>query len=393
LTPRTILYTGKGGVGKTSVAAATAVRSAAVERRTLILSTDPAHSLADSLQTELGPEPTEVSTNLAAAEIDAQHELGRHWAGVQEWFGTLLMQRGLDRISAEELTVPPGMDELFSLLRLKEFHAADEWDVIIVDCAPTGETLRLLSFPDAARWWLEKVVPLERAILAAAAPLARTVLDIPLPTSAVFEDVQRLSANLIAMDQILRDTEHSTIRLVMAPDRMVIGEAMRTFTYLNLYGYLTDAVVVNRVFPSEVGEYFAGWRERQQEQLELVSSAFAPVPIVCAPYFEAEVIGAEMLDRLADALFAEHDPAAVLHDSLAQEIKILESGATLRLSLPFADKREISLKRSGLELIVGVDGQRRTILLPPTLAGFRPAGATFEDGVLEITFDGDRAAT
>jgi arsenite-transporting ATPase len=171
---------------------------------------------------------------------------------------------------------------------------------------------------------------------------------------------------------------------------MVIGEAMRTFTYLNLYGYLTDAVVVNRVFPEEVGHYFAGWRERQQEQLELVSSAFAPVPILCAPYFEAEVIGAEMLDRLADALFAEHDPAAVLHDSLAQEIKILESGATLRLSLPFADKREISLKRSGLELIVGVDGQRRTIALPPALAALRPSGAKFEDGALEVRFDAEQ---
>ncbi len=393
MTPRTILYTGKGGVGKTSVAAATAVRCAAAGRRTLILSTDPAHSLADSLQTELEPEPKEVGANLAAAEIDAQHELGRHWAGVQEWFGTLLMQRGLDRISAEELTVPPGMDELFSLLRLKEFHAAGDWDVIIVDCAPTGETLRLLSFPDAARWWLEKVVPLERAILAAAAPLARTVLDIPLPTGAVFDDVQRLSANLIAMDQILRDTEHSTIRLVMAPDRMVIGEAMRTFTYLNLYGYLTDAVVVNKVFPEDVGDYFAGWRAHQQEQLELVRSGFEPVPVLEAPYFEQEVIGVEMLAKLGETLFgagqltsAETDPAAILHDTITQSIESDENGATLRLAIPFTQKQDIGLKQVGLELVVTAGGRRRTIMLPPTLAAYKAVSATYVDGTLEVSF-------
>ncbi len=399
LTPRTILYTGKGGVGKTSVAAATAVRCAAGGHRTLILSTDPAHSLSDSLQMELGAEPTPVSRNLDAAEIDAQHELSRHWAGVQEWFGQLLMQRGLDRISAEELTVPPGVDELFSLLRLRRHHGEGLWDVIIVDCAPTGETLRLLSFPEAARWWLEKVVPLERAIVAAAAPLARTVLDIPLPTSAVFDDIQRLSANLIAMDQILRDTDHSTIRLVMAPDRMVIGEAMRTFTYLNLYGYLTDAVVVNKVFPEDVGDYFARWRGLQSEQLELVRSAFEPVPVLEAPYFDEEVIGPAMLAKLGETLFGaeadasppatEIDPAAILYDTITQSIESDENGARLRLTIPFAKKEEIGLRQVGLELVVTAGGQRRTIMLPPTLAAYKPVSATYLDGTLEVSFTRD----
>ena len=387
MTPRTILYTGKGGVGKTSVAAATAMRCAASGRRTLILSTDPAHSLSDSLQAELGSEPTMVASNLDAAEIDAQHELSRHWKGVQDWFGELLMQRGLDRISAEELTVPPGVDELFSLLRLKEHHAVGQWDVIVIDCAPTGETLRLLSFPGAARWWLEKIVPLERAIVAAAAPLARTVLDIPLPTSEVFNDIQRLSANLIAMDEILRDTAHSTIRLVMAPDRMVIGEAMRTFTYLNLYGYLTDAVVVNKVFPADVGGYFAGWREHQQEQLVLVRSAFDPIPVLEVPYFDREVIGNEMLQLVASELFGDgDDPAAILHDTITQSIESSEHGATLRLAIPFVNKQEIGLKQIGLELIVTAANQRRTIMLPPTLAAYKPVSATYVDGTLEVTF-------
>lgn len=389
MTPRTILYTGKGGVGKTSVAAATAVRCASAGQRTLILSTDPAHSLSDSLQTELGSEPTDVGENLQAAEIDAQHELSRHWKGVQDWFGELLMQRGLDRISAEELTVPPGVDELFSLLRLREHHASGSWEVIVIDCAPTGETMRLLAFPEAARWWLEKIVPLERAIVAAAAPLARTVLDIPLPTGAVFDDFQRLSANLIAMDQILRDTEHSTIRLVMAPDRMVIGEAMRTFTYLNLYGYLTDAVVVNKVFPEDVGAYFAGWREHQQEQLELVRAGFQPVPVLELPYFDREVIGAEMLGLLAEQLFGNgrgYDAGAVLYDTITQAIETEDDGARLRLTIPFAKKSEIGLKQVGLELIVTAGSQRRSIMLPPTLAAYKPVSATYVDGTLEVSF-------
>ncbi|HWE59347.1 MAG TPA: TRC40/GET3/ArsA family transport-energizing ATPase [Solirubrobacteraceae bacterium] len=388
MTPRTILYTGKGGVGKTSVAAATAVRCAASGQRTLILSTDPAHSLSDSLQTELGSQPSEVAENLQAAEIDAQHELSRHWKGVQDWFGELLMQRGLDRISAEELTVPPGVDELFSLLRLREHHASGEWDVIVIDCAPTGETMRLLSFPEAARWWLEKVVPLERAIVAAAGPLARAVLDIPLPTGEVFNDIQRLSANLIAMDQILRDTEHSTIRLVMAPDRMVIGEAMRTFTYLNLYGYLTDAVIVNKVFPEGVGDYFAGWREHQQEQLDLVRSAFQPVPVLELPYFDREVIGTEMLELVGEQLFGGGAAAdAVLYDTITQSIETDADGARLRLTIPFAKKSEIGLKQVGLELIVTAGNQRRVIMLPPTLAAYKPVSATYVDGTLEVSFN------
>jgi len=388
--PRTILYTGKGGVGKTSVAACTARGCAAAGRRTLVISTDPAHSLAESLGAELGAEPVQAGDNLWGQEVKAQDEMERHWSGVQEWLGELLIERGVDRISAEELTVPPGGDELFALLRLQSHNESGEWDIIIVDCAPTGETLRLLSFPDVARWWIEKVFPFERQLLAAARPIARSLLDISLPGRAVFADIERLSQNLIAMNEILRDRTRSTIRLVMNPDKMVIGEAMRTFTYLNLYGYLTDAVIVNRIFPDAVGEYFAAWRRVQEEHLELVHSAFAPVPVLCAPYFEQEVVGPGMLDRLRAELFADADPAAVLHDALAQELEVLEDGASLRLDLPFAEKGDISLKKIGLELVVGVDGQRRTIMLPPAMAAMRPAAATFEDGALQIRFDGEQ---
>ncbi len=318
-TPRTILYTGKGGVGKTSVAAATARRCAARGLRTVILSTDPAHSLGDSLGARLGPEPELVAENLWAQEVDAQREMEANWAAVQEWLGKLLADRGLMAVAAEELTVPPGMDELFSLLQIRSHHASGEFDAIIVDCAPTGETLRLLSFPDVAQWWLDKVLPWERRLVAAARPFARSLLDVPMPGEDVLGDVQRLVGNLVAMNEILRDREHTSIRLVMNADRMVIREAQRTFTYLNLYGYLTDAVVVNRLFPEEVeGSYFEAWREQQTEGLELVREGFDPVPLLRARYFPEEVIGAEMLDRLGEELFAERDPEEVMHTELAQ---------------------------------------------------------------------------
>jgi arsenite/tail-anchored protein-transporting ATPase len=387
--PRTILYTGKGGVGKTSVAAGTARRCAAAGLRTLVISTDPAHSLSESLEAELAGDPRQTSERLWGQEVKAQEEMERHWSGVQEWLGEVFLEHGVDRISAEELTVPPGMDELFALLRLQGHHQSGDWDAIVVDCAPTGETLRLLSFPEVARWWIEKVFPMEHQILSAARPLARSLLNIPMPGEAVFADIRRLSENLIAMNEILRDRARCTVRLVMNPDKMVIGEAMRTFTYLNLYGYLTDAVVVNRVFPECVGEYFAGWRAVQEEHLELVRSAFTPVPVLRAPYFDQEVLGAEMLDKLAAALFEpDRDPAAVLYDALTQELVVDEDEARLRLELPFAHKGEISLKKIGLELIVGVDGQKRTIMLPPGMASYEPAAATFENGSLEVKFDG-----
>ncbi len=390
--PRTILYTGKGGVGKTSVAASTARACAAAGLRTLVLSTDPAHSLSDSLEQAIGSEPTPAGEGLWGLHVSAQDELERHWSGVKQWLGELLVEKGIDRISAAELTVPPGMDELFSLLQIKAQHESGAWDAIVVDCAPTGETLRLLSFPDVARWWIDKVFPLERQLIAAAGPLARSVLDIPVPSHAVFADIRRLSENLIAMNDILRDRERSTVRLVVNPDRMVIGEAMRTYTYLNLYGYLTDAVIVNRIFPASVGDYFASWREVQEGHLAMVESSFAPVPVLRAPYFEREVVGTEMLDRLARELFGEGDPAAVLHRDVTQQLEEVEEGVVLRLELPFVEKSDISLKKVGLELVVGIDGQRRTIALPPPVAALQPTAARFENGTLEVSFCDERGA-
>jgi arsenite-transporting ATPase len=397
--PRTILYTGKGGVGKTSVAAATARRCAADGLRTVVLSTDPAHSLSDCLETELGPDPTAIAERLWGQEVQAEREMEANWGAVQRWLGSLLADRGVMDIAAEELTVPPGMDELFSLLQIKRHHGSGEFDVVIVDCAPTGETLRLLSFPDIAQWWLEKVFPWERRVVAAARPLARTFLDVELPNEDVFADVQRLVRNLIAMNEILRDRDRASIRLVMNPDRMVIKEAQRTFTYLNLYGYLTDAVIVNRVFPDELdGGYFGEWRQRQGERLAEVREAFAPVPALTARYFEEEVVGPRTLDRLAAELFASDreslEPAAVLHTELAHELESRNGETRLTIRVPFGERGELGLKKAGSELIVSVGPRKRTIILPAGLARKRPSGARLEDGALEVTFEdvGARAA-
>ena len=393
MAPRMILYTGKGGVGKTSVAAATARRCARSGARTLVMSTDPAHSLADVLETPIGTAPAEVAPGLWAQQVEAQVEMERHWSGVSGWLGGVLVEHGMERIAAEELTVPPGTDELFALLQLKAHAESDRWDVVIVDCAPTGETLRLLSFPDVARWWLDKVFGREAQLLSAARPFARAFLDVTLPDDEVFGEVHRLIGNLVEMHELLRDAERVSVRLVMTPDRVVVGEAMRTFTYLNLYGYLCDAVVVNRVFPREVeGTYFGAWRELQREQLELVESGFAPVPVLRAPFFETEVQGGPMLDRLGDALFEGVEPAAVLHASLSQTLTYDGDTAQLRLELPFARKGDLSLKKIGTELVVRVDGQKRTIALPPLLATMRPAKASFEDGALVVRFEAAVAA-
>lgn len=386
MTPRTILYTGKGGVGKTSVAAATARRCAAEGRRTLILSTDPAHSLSASLEASVGREPTVVADGLWAQEVQAQAEMERHWSAVRAWAGRMLIARGVDRVSAEELTVPPGLDELFALLQVKAHYESGDFDVLIVDCAPTGETLRLLSFPDVARWWLERVFPQQSRIMDAARPFARAVLDLSLPDDAVLDDVGTLIRNLIAMNEILRDHEHVSIRLVMNPDRMVVDEARRTFTYLNLYGFLTDAVVVNRVFGEETGDFFGAWRARQQEHLAEARASFAPVPVLQAPWFDEEVVGPRMLDRLGETLFAQAGPADVLHDQVSQRLVVGADGATWSVDLPLAERGEISLKKIGLELVVRVNGHKRTVLLPPALADYAPAGAAFENGALEVRF-------
>lgn len=385
--PRIILYTGKGGVGKTSVAAATARRAAGAGHRTLLLSTDPAGSLGDVLGREVGPEPAPVSEGLWAQQVEARDEIERNWGEIRDWLAGVLSDRGMERIRAEELAMPPGLHELVGLLELRRHAEEAVFDVVVVDCAASGETLRLLALPDAARWWLDRAVGNRRA-LDAARPIARAALDITLPSSKALDGAGGLLRDLVALCDVLRDHERVSLRLVMTPDRMVIDEARRTFTYLNLYGLLTDAIVVNRVFPEEVGAYFDAWRARQAEALTEVGEAFAPLPLLRAPYFGEEVVGDAMLDRLAEQLFTGVEaPISILHDEIGERLELGDDEARLMLTLPFAQKGDVTLRQVGEELVVRIDGHTRTVLLPPALQDYRPAGAALADGALTVTFD------
>jgi arsenite-transporting ATPase len=385
--PRILLYTGKGGVGKTSVAAATALRCADLGRRTLVISTDAAHSLADCLDLPLGPEPVQVADRLWGQEIDVLHQMEKYWRTVQQYLAALLAWKGIDGLLAEEASVLPGMDELAALLQIVKVYDDGEHDVIIVDCAPTGETLRLLSLPEAARWYLERVLPLQRAVVQVAGPLLRTVADLPVPDRQVFDAIEQLMRELDRMHTLLTDAEITSVRLVVNPERMVVKEAQRTYTYLNLYGYSTDLVISNRVLPQQAtGGYFAAWRDIQERHGQLIEEAFAPLPIRRVPMFEQEVVGLAMLRRMAEAIYGEEDPAAVYYRGSRQRVEQTEDGYRLRLPLPLADRSSLQLTQVGEELVVRLGNQKRSIILPRALWGRTAGKATFEGSELVLTF-------
>jgi len=305
---RILVYTGKGGVGKTSVAAATALACADRGYRTIIISTDIAPSLGDAFGHELGPEPLELSPNLWAQESDVFFNVKRYWGRIQEYAASVLRWRGLDDVMAEEMTVLPGMDEVGSLLWIADHHDSGRYDVVVVDAAPTGETLRLLSLPEAGRWWMQKVEPLGRKITKLTGPIVQRVVGVPIPGDDVFDAGEALFARLEDLHGLLTDPNTTSIRVVLTLEQVVIAEAQRSFTYFHLYGYPTDLVIANRVLPDEVGEYFRGWYEAQQRYGPLVDNTFHPIPVRKAPFFDREMVGIELLRELATALYGDDDP-------------------------------------------------------------------------------------
>ena len=389
---RIILFTGKGGVGKTSVAAATALRCADLGYRTTVISTDAAHSLGDSLDMALGPEPVQVAPKLRAQELDVLYQMEKYWGTVQEYLAALLTWRGMEDILAEETSVLPGMEELASLLQIVKLHDDGADDVIIVDCAPTGETLRLLSFPEVGRWYLDKILPLERKAFQITGPLLKRIVDVPIPDEAVFDTVEELIQQLERMHTLLSDQRKSSMRLVLNPEKMVIREAQRTFTYLNLYGYATDAVVSNRIIPSAVTDpYFTAWRESQARYMKMIDAAFTPLPILTVPLMEIEVVGPESLRRMADAIYGDEDPTRVFYTGRTQTIeRDQEGGYLLKLPLPLVSKEQIQLTRAADELIVRIGNQKRNIVLPRALVGLEVIRARHEDNTLTLNFAGGR---
>jgi arsenite-transporting ATPase len=384
---RIILYTGKGGVGKTSVAAATALRCADLDYRTIVISTDAAHSLADSFDLPLGPEPTSVAPNLWGQELDVLHQMDKYWGDVQKYFATVLAWRGLDDLIAEELVVLPGMEELASLLQIVHLHDDCDYEVIIVDCAPTGATLQLLSFPEVARWYLEKIFPIERRAVQLSRPLIRAVTDLPIPDDELFDTVADLITQLTRMHNLLSDPQKASVRLVLNPEKMVIKEAQRTFAYLNLYGFLTDAVISNRLIPDRVEDsYFDSWKESHEKYSLMIEEAFSPLPILKAPLFDQEVVGLDMLRRMADSIYGDDDPTRIYFFGQTHSVEKKDGRYVLSLPLPFVEKQDLELTRSGDELIVHIGNRKRNLILPRVLASLDVQSARFDEETLVITF-------
>jgi arsenite-transporting ATPase len=384
---RVLLFTGKGGVGKTTVAAATAVRAAGAGLRTLVMSTDPAHSLGDSFDEEIGSAPTRIADRLWAQQIDAQERLEDNWREIQDYMIQLMNWAGTETIQAEELTVLPGLDEIFSLIDVKTHVESGAYDVLIVDCAPTAETLRLLSLPDVMQWYIERIFPVERRIVKTVRPIVSRVTTLPIAGDRVFDAVERLHRNLDSVKKILTDEAVSSVRLVVNPEKMVIAEARRTYTYLGLFGYRVDAVVVNRVLPPDVTDpYFGKWKDIQAEHLATVHESFEPVPILTARLFDREMIGIRLLEEMADEVYRELDAADILYRDEPIRVRKRGTGYVLTMRLPFASREDMDIHRRGDELFIRVGSYKRNLILPQSLKRMTVREANFAGDRLEILF-------
>jgi arsenite-transporting ATPase len=386
---RILLFTGKGGVGKTTVAAATAVRAAALGHRTLVMSTDPAHSLADSFDAELGSAPRRVADRLWAEQIDSQARLEANWREIQDYVVNLLSWGGVNAVEAEELSVIPGLDELFSLIDINRYQQQGDYELLVVDCAPTAETLRLLSLPEALGWYIDRLFPSSRRIAGVARPLLGRLGNLPpIASDAVFGAVERLYRNLERVRTLLAEPRTSTVRLVVNPEKMVVNEARRTYTYLSLFGYKVDAVVVNRLLPDDVTDpYFGKWKEIQADHFRTITESFAPLPILTCRLFDDEMVGLERLAELAGAVYGDRDPAAVLAESRPLRVtKERGGGYALRLELPFAERGELEVLRKGDELLIRVGQYKRNVLLPQALQPLEVTAANLRGGTLVVRF-------
>jgi arsenite-transporting ATPase len=351
------------------------------------MSTDPAHSLADSFEAEIGSDPTEIAPDLWGQQIDAQERLEDNWREIQDYFVQLMNWAGTETIQAEELTVIPGIDEIFSLIDVRTHVESGKFDAVVVDCAPTAETLRLLSLPEVMNWYIERIFPVERRVVKAVRPMLSRMTTLPIAGDQVFAAIERLHRNLDAVKQILTDERVASVRLVVNPEKMVIAEARRTYTYLGLFGYRVDAVIVNRIIPEDVIDpYFGKWKDIQSEHLATVHESFDPVPILTSRLFDREMVGIPLLREMGDEVYRSRPAMEVLYRDEPIRVRKRGTGYVLSMRLPFVSRDDMDIHRRGEELFVRVGSYKRNLILPQTLKRMTVREANFAGDRLEILF-------
>ncbi len=382
---RVLLYTGKGGVGKTSVAASTASMLAKNNKKTIVMSTDPAHSLSDSLNVEVKSEATKISENLYAQEININDAIESHWKDLREYLTALFQYQGLDPISADEIAILPGFEEATYLLYINDYIKNNEYDVIVVDSAPTGEALRMLSFPEVMRWYMEKVFPISRTAAKIARPIMRPFSGIPMPNDKVFQSAETLYDDLGEIHKILEDPDITSIRLVTNADQMSFNETKRAFTYLLLYGYPVDALIANKIYPEDTGDFFSNWRATQSEILNEIDSSFPEIKVFRSYLQNYELMGQDKVLKFGQDLYGGEDPYSVFYKGKPVEFTRENGKTAVKMKLPFGDKENLNLYNRAGELIVEVKNWKRILYLPQTMADMQPTGAELKNGYLYIT--------
>lgn len=384
---RIILYTGKGGVGKTSIAAATACQIAATGKKVLIMSTDQAHSLGDSLDTKLGPVPMEVTKNLYAMEIDAITECERIWGELKDYLRKLLTSKSNETLEAEELLVFPGFEELTSLFKIKEIYEERAYDVLIVDCAPTGETLSLLKFPEMFGQFIEQMLPWKRKTLKVVGPAVEKLTKIPVPRDNIFDEIEGLMSKMNDLRELMWNKDIVSIRIVTTTERIVIKEAKRNFSYLHLYNYNVDAIIVNKVYPEEaLTGYFHQWVRNQEEAMKDIRESFAGVPIFCLELLKHELRTISRLKEVSNILYGDTDPVDILFRNTIFSTEQEDGKELFMIALPFFDLKDMELTQKGEELTLVIKNERRTFILPNKLKNKEVQGAKYEEGILKLIF-------
>jgi arsenite/tail-anchored protein-transporting ATPase len=389
---RILLFSGKGGVGKTSLAAATGLELSRLGYRTLVMSVDPAHSLADAFDLGTGlfhgqtGDPYPISDRLAIHEVNIQKEIKRHWKEISSYVVSVLRTTGISDVEAEELAILPGMEELSAMMYVNQFRREQLYDVIVLDCAPTAESMRFVSMPTTLEWYMKHIFPFQRGIIRAVRPIANRVSPVELPTEGYFSNIQQLFAKLEGIAELLEDPASTSVRLVTNPERMVLRETQRAFVYFSLHGLTVDSVIVNRVLPQAVTDaWFEEWRASQARVLEEIDAYFAPVAVKRVPLFTHEVLGRERLEELARALYAEgEDPARVERTEAPYTFTKQDGHYEVKLRLPFAAKGDVGLFKKGDELVVEIGTLRRHIGLPTSMAGLAPTRARLENRILTV---------